>query len=93
MPKFQPPKYDEVTLAVPNTGIGKAITGIAGYRSTSGHLNYPLYKNYRDTMLIMEARAAVGGGERRERGRICNRRFNALSQASQVHSRGIPDTA
>ena len=50
MSKVQPPKYNEVTLAVPNTGIRESVTGVPGYRSSLGHLNSPLYKNSTDTI-------------------------------------------
>ena len=52
MLKFQPPKYNKVTLAAPNTGIRESVIGISGYRSSLGHLNSPLYKSSKYTIQI-----------------------------------------
>src|SRR4030042_1381740 len=48
MPEVQPVEYNEVTRAVPETGIRKAVSGIAGYRFPFGHAMCPLYKNSRE---------------------------------------------
>ncbi|MCJ7770249.1 hypothetical protein MUP37_01590, partial [Candidatus Bathyarchaeota archaeon] len=51
VPEVQPVEYNQVTRAVPETGIREAVSGIPGCRSSFGHAICPLYKNCRDIIL------------------------------------------
>ena len=51
MPEVQPVEYNEVTRAVPETGIRKAVSGIRGCPFSFGHSSCPLYKNRGDIIL------------------------------------------